>query len=456
MASRRSFHRCFSGRCSRRRLLGATAATAAAATVMPQLVPAAALGQGRTAPSNRVAVGMIGLGRQGIRVNLAQLLEMDDVQVVALCDVDSWRLEQARLKTEAAYAEKARSGVYKGCATCLDYRSVLARGDIDAVMISTPDHWHVPMAIAAMEAGKDVALEKPITRSIAEGRRLSEVCKKLGRVFRVDSEFRSLRSFHQAATLIRNGVLGQIKQVTTGVPGGDPPLLKPQPEMPVPPELDYRRWLGPAPHAPYTEARVHKPKDYNSRPGWMCLLDYCDGKITNWGSHLNDVGMWCVDLERTGPVEIEATGKYPPKESFWNCPLEFEVRYRFANGLQWRYVSQGTFVKVEGTQGWIYADMQTIKAEPASLLAATLPADAVQFPMKSDKRDFIDCVKTRQETLEPAEVGHRVTSMCLLGHIALQLGGRLRWDPQNERFLNSELANWFVDRPICSPPLEKS
>ncbi len=439
---------------SRRRLLQTATSAAAAAAVLPHIVPSTVFGQQQTAPSQRITVGMIGLGRQGIRVNLAQLLAMDDVQVVALCDVDSWRLEEAKQRVEAQYAAQTRSGAYKGCATYVDYRSLLARRDIDAVMISTPDHWHVPMAIAAFEAGKDVSLEKPITRSIAEGRLLSDLCNKLGRVFRVDSEFRSLPSFHQAATLVRNGVLGQIKQVTTGVPGGDPALMTPQPEMPVPTDLDYQRWLGPAPHAPYTEARVHKPKDYNARPGWMCLLDYCDGKITNWGSHLNDVGMWCAGVERTGPVEIEATGKYPPKESFWNCPLEFEVHYRFANGLQWRYVSQGTFVKVEGTEGSIYADMRTVTAEPPSLLTVKLPADAVQFPLKSDKRDFIDCVKTRQETLEPAEVGHRVTSMCLLGHIALQVGRRLQWDPQKERFLNSELANWFVDRPICAPPLQ--
>jgi len=331
----------------------------------------------------------------------------------------------------------------------VEFRDLLARKDVDAVMISTPDHWHAPMAIAALEAGKDVSLEKPITRTIAEGRRLSDTAAKLKRVFRVDSELRSIRSVHRAAELIRNGRLGRVHTVTVGVPGSDVGC-PPQPQMPVPKQLDYQRWQGPAPPAPYTQKRVHPPKSYG-RPGWMRHLFYCDGMITNWGTHLDDGAMWCTGLERTGPVEVQGTGTYPPPESFWNVLLSFEVKYRFADGLRWTYRTEKPYFKIEGTEGWVYADFRSIKAEPASILESKIGADEIRFRFKSDKRDFIDCVKTRRQTLEPAEVGHRVTSLCHLGHIAVQVGEKLCWDPQQERFVGNEAANRFLSQPIHAP-----
>lgn len=400
-------------------------------------------------PSQRVAVGMIGMGRQARLVNLKQFLAMPDVQVVAVCDVDRWRLEQARQAVHAHYGDQRPSGRFRGCTAVVDFHELLARRDVDAVMISTPDHWHVPMALAALEAGKDVSLEKPVTRTVAEGRRLAEAVRRTGRVFRVDSEFRTTPAVHRAAELIRNGRIGKVLRVTVGVPGTDVGC-PPQPEMPIPPELDYERWQGPAPRAPYTEKRVHKPKAYE-RPGWMRHLYYCDGMITNWGTHLNNGAMWCTDLERTGPVEIEGTGTYPPAESFWNVLLSFEVHYRFANGIQWTYRTEQPYFKIEGTEGWVYADFQKIKTHPPSLAEAPLRPGELRFPRKSDKQDFIDCVKSRAETLEPAEVGHRVTSLCHLGHIAIQVGKPLQWDPQEERFLNSDAANALLDRPIHTP-----
>ncbi len=389
------------------------------------------------------------MGRQAYLVNIKQFLRMPEVQIVAVCDVDSWRLENARAAVEEHYAGSAPSGTYRGCDTYVDFRELLARGDIDAVMISTPDHWHAPMAVAAMNAGKDVSLEKPITRTVAEGRKLSNLAAKLGRVFRVDSEFRSCRSVHQAAELVRNGRIGQVHTVTVGVPGTDVPC-PPQPEMPVPEELDYQRWQGPAPRAPYTEKRVHTPRAYD-RPGWMRHLFYCDGMIANWGTHLHDGAMWCADVERTGPVEVKGTGTYPPPESFWNVLLEFEVTYQFANGIRWVYRTERPYFRVEGTEGWVEADFNTIKAEPASILASETGYGETRFRLKTDKQDFIDCVRTREETLEPAEVGHRVTSLCHLGHIAIQVGETLTWDPERERFLGNAAANRFLDRPIRKP-----
>lgn len=434
---------------NRRRFLKRAGAVTAAVS-MPVVVPRSVLGAAeQPAPSERIAVGMIGLGRQAYYKNMKQFLAMSDVRLVAVCDVDAWRLENAKRAVEAAYAKSKPSGNYSGCRACVEFEEVIGSKDIDAVMISTPDHWHAPMAVAAMKAGKDVSLEKPITRTIAQGRQLSDLSKKLGRVFRVDSELRSNRTAHRAATLVRNGLVGRIKNVVVGVPQSDVPC-PPQPEMPVPKGFDYERWQGPAPRAPYTQKRCHPPRSYG-RPGWMRHLYYCDGMVTNWGTHLNDLAMWSTDLERTGPVEIEGTGKYPPPESFWNVLLEFDVRYRFAGGLTWTYKTESPFFRIEGSKGWIQSGFSKTTAHPASILDARIGPRGVKFRFKSDKQDFIDSVKTREETLEPAEVGHRVTSLCHLAHIAVHTRQKLQWDPQKERFVGNDAANRYVDRPILEP-----
>ena len=393
---------------------------------------------------------MIGVGRQTVYYNLKAFLESPDTQVVALCDVDAWRLKNALATVEKHYAGEKSSGKFKGCSVHGDFQELLARKDIDAVMISTPDHWHVPMSIAAVTAGKDVCCEKPLTRTIAEGRLLSDTVTKHNRVFRTDSEFRSIPYFHRACELVRNGRIGQLKTIRSGVPmeydPGDLPQ-PPQPEMPVPEELDYEKWQGPAPRAPYTETRVHPRKSY-TRPGWMRVLYYCDGLITNWGTHLVDVAQWGNGTDRTGPVEVEGRGEYPPDPTLWNVLMSFEVRYRYASGVRMTYKTESPYVRFEGTEGWIRADFgKGIKAEPASLLDSKIGPDEIHFPLKSEKRDFIDCVKSRGQTLEDAEVGHRTTSVCHLGHIAVRLGKKLKWDPAAEKFDDDE-ANAMIDKPV--------
>lgn len=435
---------------SRRRFFQAAGSIGAAALVCPTIVPARALGaEGARPAGERINVGMIGVGRQAFMTNMKQFLAMPDVQLVAVCDVDSWRRDNAKRAIEETYAGQNQAGKYRGCDTYVDYEELLTRNDIDAVMISTPDHWHAPMALAAMKAGKDVSLEKPITRTIAEGRQLSDTAAKLKRVFRVDSELRSTAGVHRAAELVRNGRIGKVRKVTVGVPLGDVGC-PPQPTMPVPAELDYERWQGPAPRAPYTERRVHPPKSYE-RPGWMRHLYYCDGMITNWGAHLDDGAMWCTGLERTGPVEVWGKGEYPAADSFWNVLLNFEVNYRFADGLEWTYRTDKPYFRIEGTEGWVLADFNSIQTEPASLMTAEIGPNEIRFPRKTDKQDFIDSVKSRQDTLEPAEVGHRVTSLCHLGHIAIHLGQKLQWDPEAERFRDNEAANAYIDKPIHEP-----
>jgi myo-inositol 2-dehydrogenase / D-chiro-inositol 1-dehydrogenase len=404
----------------------------------------------RAAPNSRIHIGMIGVGRQTVNLNLKPFLESPDTQVVAVCEVDAWRLENARRMVDEYYARQKTSGKYRGCAVYRDFRELLADRAIDAIMISTPDHWHVPMSIAAIEAGKDVACEKPLTRSIAEGRRLADLVAKHQRVFRTDSEFRSIPIFQRACELVLNGRIGCLHAIRTGVPVGDVGC-PPQPDMPVPAELDYERWQGPAPRAPYTEKRVHRPKSYD-RPGWMRHLYYCDGMITNWGAHLNDIAQWGNGTDRTGPVEVEGRGTYPPADSFWNVLLEFEIHYRYANGVKLIYKIDQPYVRFEGSEGWIHAAYgKPLQAGPASLLDPKAAPGKIRLPLKSEKQDFIDCIKSRGRTLEDAEVGHRTTSLCHLGHIAIQVGTRLEWDPVRERFTNSDTANGFLDKPIHAP-----
>jgi len=367
---------------------------------------------------------------------------------------------------EQRYAEAQRSGKYTGCATHHDFRELLARDDIDAVMISAPDHWHAPMAIAAAEAGKHVALEKPITRTIAEGQAIIRAMRKHRRVFRMDSEMRSIAHFHRMAELVRNGRLGKLRSIRVGVPAGDNCECPPSPAMPVPEELDYERWQGPAPRAPYTVNRVHPRKSFG-RPGWMRVLYYCDGMITNWGTHFCDIAQWCSGNELTGPVEIEGTGIYPSREHLWNVLKTFEVRFRFADGMPFYFENTrnpeitgalsncSAYVKIEGTEGWIYGALGgpvKLQAEPASLLDVEIGPEETRFPLKSDKQDFIDAIKTGGRTLENEQVAHRTTSLCHLGHIAIHLGQKLRWDPDKEIFIGNEAADAYLQRPIHAPP----
>lgn len=433
---------------SRRQFLKSTAAAAGTVLLAPTIVPSSVFGA--NTPSNRITVGMIGMGRQAYYSNLKSFLNASDTQVIAACDVDAWRLNNAKKAVEEHYAKQQASGAFKGCSIYKNFRELLARADIDAVMISTPDHWHVPIAIASAKAGKDICCEKPLTLSIAEGRALSDTVKRYNRVFRTDSEFRSHECFQRACELVLNGRIGRVHTIRTGVPAGDIGC-EPQQEMPIPKELDYELWLGPAPSAPYTLKRVHAPGNYD-RPGWMRVLDYCEGMVTNWGAHLNDIAQWGNGTEHTGPVEVEGSGKFP-SEGLWNVLLNFEIKYRYANGVQLFYNISQPHVRFEGTDGWIQANYndRSLKAHPESILQSKIGPDEIHLPLKSEKRDFIDAVKTRGQTLEDAEVGHRTTSLCQLGHIAVQVGRKLKWDPDAERFTNDETANRLLSRPMRSP-----
>ena len=436
---------------SRRTFLKGTAAAAAGATAAPIVLPSSALGlDGTTAPSNRIAVGMIGVGRQVLAYNLPFFMAQPDCEVVALCDVDRWRLEVTEERTASYYGgRKNRCPKVPKCPRYIDFRKVLDRKDVDAVMISTPDHWHVPMSVLAAKAGKDICCEKPLTRSIAEGRLLSDLVAKHKRVFRTDSEFRSKANFHRAVELVRNGRIGKLRAIRTTVPLGEsksPPFV----EMSVPEELNYDLWQGPAQVKPYTEQRVHQIKGYE-RPGWMNIRDYSDGMILNWTTHLNDIAQWSNNTDRTGPVAVEGRGKYPPPGSLWNTCYEFEFVCTYADGMQLtcRTDTCHPSTRFEGEEGWIQANFGGVPllAEPKSLLDSKIGLDELHFPLKPEKRDFLDAVKTRGATLEDAEVGHRTASLGHLGQIAIQVGRKLKWDPDRERFIGDDEANKMLSLP---------
>jgi len=407
---------------------------------VPVFVPSAVLGAGAVPPSNRITLGIIGTGRQSMYANIPGFLHQPDCQVVAVCDVDSWRLERARRKVEEFYSAGTASGRFTGCAQHRDWREVLARKDIDAVMIATPDHWHVPIALEAIRAGKDVSCEKPLTRTVAEGRTLADLVRKHQRVFCTDSEFRSERMCHKAAQLVRNGKIGKLQRIITATPKD--PTLAGQPEMPIPPELDYKAWLGPAPARPYTEKRVHPRHDDQGRPGWLCIRDYADGMLANWGAHLNDIAMWANNTEHTGPVEIEATGKFPPPGNLWDVILEFEANFLFANGVRLTCKTDKPYMRFEGAEGWIQVDYPMhIELEPESLLTWEPGPNDLKLPkMASEKRDFLDAVKARRDPQYNAEGGHRNASLSHLALTSIELGRKLKWDPVTEKVIGDDEA----------------
>jgi predicted dehydrogenase len=432
---------------TRRRMLQA-AGLAGAAIGFPTIVPSAVFGRG--APSNRVALAMIGLGRQGILTNLRTLVEMDDVRIVAVCDVDRWRLDDAKGRVDAKYGDK-------GCAAYADWREVLARDDVDAIMNSTPDFWHVPISLAAVRRGKHVSCEKPLTLSVAEGRVLADAAKKHGVVFRTDSECRSHAYMHKTAELVRNGYLGRMKRIECGVPRGDKPGGSAA-QTPAPKELDYEMWMGPIERKPYMVDAVHPPRSLG-RPGWMRCRDTCEGMITNWGTHVLDVAQQVNNTERTGPVSVEGTGTYPPPDSgIWNVLIDFKVQFQYANGLKMDYVidPEGAYLRVEGEDGWIQANWNRkggLQASDKNILTTKLKPTDLTLPQRGDKEDFIYCIRKSapQESMIDAEVGHRTCSLGQLAHIAINRGRKLQWQPEKEVFTDDEDANRMLTRRYRKP-----
>lgn len=428
-----------------RRDMLALSTRAATTVALPSIVPASVFGA--NAPSQRITLGLIGMGRQTRYANLPQFLQDPSTQVLGVCDVDTWRLNQAKQQVDKHYENSA-------CVAYSNWQELIARKDIDAIMNATPDHWHVPISLAAVRAGKHVSCEKPLTLSVAEGRVLADAVARMGVVFRTDSECRSAGYLRHACELALNGYLGNLKRIEVSVPPGDIAGGKSDP-MPGPPELDYAMWLGPAPQRPYTVDLVHPRRSYG-RPGWMRYRDYCEGMVTNWGTHLIDVAQWGHDSDRSGPVEVEGQGTYPDKGT-WNVLLDFHIHYKYADGVRLDYLiarPQKIYLRFEGDEGWVeshWLQDATMRASRKSLTKLKLKPNDIHLPRRGDKEDFIHAIKHKVSSMQDAEVGHRTCSMCQIGHIAIQCGRKLQWDPDGERFVGSDQANDLLYRSYRAP-----
>ncbi|MCB0283324.1 MAG: Gfo/Idh/MocA family oxidoreductase [Calditrichaeota bacterium] len=402
---------------------------------------------GQNAPSEQIRLGCIGLGRMGSE-DLKAFLEMDDVLVTALCDVDKKRAENARQIVQNKYTEKYGLNYKSDCRLYKNYQEVVWRDDIDAVMVCTPDHWHAVPAIAAAKAGKDIFLQKPLTYTIGEGRNLANAVKNGRSVFQVGSQQRSDDKFRFACELVQNRMIGDLKSIEVGF-GIDPVAANFAP-MSVPDHLDYQQWLGPAPQKPYTEKRVHPDDSYN-RPGWMTIRDYSHGMITNWGAHHIDIAHWGMGLNNSGPEFIEAWADYP-KDGLFDVHQRFYITYTYPNGIKMivtdnKTVKQGVLFK--GTSGWVYVKRGYIDAYPKSLLNYRLKPDEIHLYKSTDhKRNFVNCIKNRSETVAPVENAHRSNTACVLGSIAMKLKQPLQWDYSQEKFTNNEQANRLLARPV--------
>ena len=419
------------------------------ARIAPLIVNEKVMGaDGEVSPSNRITLGFIGTGDHGINRNINGFLRHKDAMIVAICDVDGSRREHAKRFVEERYADRFKDGSYKGCSAYRDFREIIERKDIDAVVISTPDHWHVIPALMAVKAGKDVICEKPLSLTVHEGRVLSDAVKKYNRIFQTSSENRSqeIKHYHRIAELVRNGRIGKIKHILVELPSGYSIRPASKEFGPPPKDFDYDMWLGPAPFAPYCEARCH----WNFR--WN--LDYSGGMLTDWGAHLIDIAQWGNDTELTGPIEVEGTGEFPPRNELYNAAKKFRVSCTYANGVKMTIVSNRPGIRFEGTDGWIGNEGWAAKpiADPPQILDYQLTENDVHLYTAPDEhRNFLDCVKSRKQCYAPAEIGHRTITIAHIGNIAMMLGRKLRWDPVKEQFINDDAANQMLDRPRRKP-----
>lgn len=436
-----------------------TAITGAAAAVFPAIVPASVFGA--TAPSNRINVGAIGVGRISRGHDMKEVLRHADAHIVAVCDLDTKRLKAGQDFVDAAYAQR-HGRPYVATRGYDDYRALLDNKDIDAVLISTPDHQHARLAVDAVRAGKDVYLQKPASLTIAEGRSMADAVKASGQILQIGSQQRGQEpwpQFHRACELVRNGRIGRLQHVEIGLPGD--PSGPQAPPMPIPANLNYDAWLGSTPEVYYTEMRVHPQDSTDARPGWLRCEQFGAGMITGWGAHHIDIAHWGMDTELTGPVEIWGKAQFP-RFGLWDVHGPFETHARYANGVT--MAISGTFpngIKFIGDKGWIFVTRSSsvtasdpggpqaspLIASDPNILNSVIGVGELKLRKTPEQhRDWLDAIRTRGLVSAPAEVGHRACSTCLLHWTAMKTGRRLRWDPATERFIDDDEANAMLSR----------
>ncbi len=412
---------------SRRRFL----ATAAGFLAVPTIIPARAFGA-----NERIVTGHIGVGGQGT-INLKAFLAQSDASPAILCDVDAKRLGVAARILEGKKVKLDAVG---------DFRRVLDRKDVDAVVISTPDHWHAIPTVEACKAGKDVYCEKPLSLTIAEGRAMVLAARKHDRVVQTGSQQRSAPEFRRACELVRNGKLGTIKTVLVGI--NDVNFVGPGvPDASPPPELDYNTWLGPAPDRPYNVKRVH----YNFRFFW----DYSGGQMTNWGAHHIDIAQWGLGTDTTGPISSEGTATFSP-ELGYEVTTTCRFTHTYASGIT-LVVGQGqkdippgtTFV---GSEGTLFTNRSRLKTTPPDLAKLQLTEDDLRLPESLDHYgNFLDCVKSRKPPICDVEIGHRSVTISHLGNIVARLGRKIHWDPATETIQGDVEAAGMLSREYRKP-----
>lgn len=442
-------------------------AMAIPAFAIPTIVPSSVFGA--NAPSNRINIGAIGNGRISRSHDMPQVLKYDQARIMAVSDVDSKRMEEGKKLVNDYYAKKT-SKAYDGVKMYGNYSELLEDKDIDAVIISTPDHWHAKLAIDAVHAGKDVYLQKPASLTIDEGRKMSNAVHQSGRIFQIGSQQRSANpwpQFKMACELVRNGRIGEIQTIEVGLPG-DPSGGNIE-KMPVPGNLNYDMWLGQTPYVYYTEDRVHPQHDY-SRPGWLRCEQFGAGMITGWGAHHIDIAHWGMGTEYTGPIEISGWGEFPT-EGLWTVHGKFRTEGLYENGVKMIVSNElPNGVKFMGTDGWIWVtrgnydvtgsdpgsskenDTKTFDASDPKILKSEIGPDEIHLYHSEDQHgNWLECIRSRKEPVAPAEVAHRSCSACLLHHAAMKLERKVFWDPQTELFKNDDEANALLSRQHRPP-----
>lgn len=438
-------------------------ALATAAIGFPTIVPASVFG--KNAPSNKINIGQIGCGRIARDHDMPGVWQHDIARIVAVSDLDSNRMADGKKHVESFYTKKMGSP-YLDVKQYSDYHEMLSDKDIDAVVISTPDHWHSQPAMEAALAGKHVYVQKPTSLTIREGRQLVEVVNKTGIVLQLGTQQRSSEQFRKAAELVRNGRIGKLHTVRIGLPGD--PAGPDAPIMPIPSSLNYDMWLGSTPEVPYTEIGVHPQVGYG-RPGWLRLEQYGAGMITGWGQHHFDSAAWGMDTELTGPRFVEAVAEFP-RSGLWNVHGDFMVKAEYDNGII-MFTSGGypNGIRYEGSDGWIWvsrgsytasasdpvskeASSKALDASDPKILNSVIGADEIQLQRSTEHHgNWLGAIQGNNELLSPAEIGHRACSVCLVSHIAMKLGRKLEWDAKAETFVNDPEANSHLSRTQRAP-----
>ena len=404
--------------------------TCLATATAPMIVSAATLGRGAAVAANdRVAIGFIAYGSRAGQLH-NDFSRHPEAQFIAASDVDAGRRWD--------FVKK----IGEGTPTFNDYRKLLDRNDIDAVIIATPDHWHAPAIIDSASAGKDIYCEKPLTLTIQEGIECVKAVRKSGAVFQTGSQQRSDNRFRHACELVRNGYIGKLEKTETYIGRG--PEGGMDPNIGVPPGLDWDRWLGQAPMVPYRKTRCH----YEFR--WWYA--YSGGKMTDWGAHHNDIAQWGSGKDLSGPTSIEGEAEFPEPGGY-DTATYFKITYEYPDSAPVICNSDGpNGVRFTGTEGEVFVDRGKIETTPAELASLELkPTDVHLYKSENHQKNFLECVKTREDPICPVEVGHRSVTMCHLGNIAIRLGRKIQWDPDKEMIVGDEEAAAWMTRPQREP-----